>query len=210
MKDIFEKFGFYLKMNEADKKLLRDTALKKELDKGQIMTGDNTRCNGVPMVAKGSLRLFRISEKGREVTLYRISEGEVCLLASICAMGDVEYDFSIEAERESTLYILSPEIFKELFARSEAFKTFVFNSLAQKLIMSMETIEMLIFISIEERILEYIKQNANEKGEIRTTHEKMAIDLGSSREVISRQLKKMAEKNVLKLERGKVILPKKP
>lgn len=206
MKDDFEMFDFYLKMGEADRKLLRDTAIRKGLDKGQIMTGDNNRCNGVPMVVKGSLRLFRISDKGREVTLYRISEGEVCILAAVCAMGDVEYDFSIEAEKESSLLIISPDIFRELFSRSEVFKTYVFNALAQKLIASMETIEMLIFISIEERILEYIKQNANDKREVRTTHEKMAIDLGSSREVITRQLKKMAEKGILRLERGKIVL----
>lgn len=206
MKDILEMFEFYPKMNDADKKLLRDTAIRKELTRGQIMVGDNNRCNGVPLVTKGGLRLFRISDKGREVTLYRINGGEVCILAAICAMGDVEYNFSIEAEKDSTIYMISPDVFRELFSRSEAFKKYVFNALAQKLIMSMETIEMLIFISIEERILEYLKQNSNDKGEVKTTHEKMAIDLGSSREVITRQLKKMAEKQMIKLERGKIIL----
>lgn len=206
MKDIFEMFDFYLKMNEPDKELLRDTAVKRDLDCGQIMIGDNNRCNGVPLVTRGSLRLFRISDKGREVTLYRIGAGEVCILAAVCAMGDVEYNFSIEAEKDSTIYIISPDVFRDLFSRSEAFKKYVFNALAQKLIMSMETIEMLIFISIEERILEYLKQNSDDKGEVVTTHERMAIDLGSSREVITRQLKKMADKHMIRLERGKIFL----
>jgi CRP/FNR family transcriptional regulator len=140
------------------------------------------------------------------VTLYRINGGEVCILAAVCAMGEVEYNFSIEAEKDSTIYMISPEVFRELFSRSEAFKKYVFNALAQKLIMSMETIEMLIFISIEERIMEYLKQNADDRGEVKTTHEKMAIDLGSSREVITRQLKKMAEKGMIRLGRGKIIL----
>ena len=65
---------------------------------------------------------------------------------------------------------------------------------------------MLIFISIEERIMDYLKQNADSSGEIKTTHEKMAIDLGSSREVITRQLKKMSDKKMLTLKRGKIIL----
>ena len=196
MKDYFEMFGFLSKMDEEDKKLLRDTVLKKELSSGQIMTGDNSRCNGVPMVVKGRLRLFRISEKGREITLYRINKGEVCILAAVCTMGDVEYDFSIEAEEESTLAIISSDIFKELFSRSESFKTFVFNALAKKLISSMEIIEMLTFISIEERILDYLKENSQNTGEVITTHEKMAVDLGSSREVITRQLNKMSEKGI--------------
>lgn len=206
MKDYFEMFGFYASMAEADKKLLRDTAMKKELSTGQIMTGDNSRCNGVPLLVKGSLRMFRISDKGREVTLYRINEGEMCLLAAVCAMGDMQYDFSIEAEGDSTLLIISSDIFRQLFGRSEVFRTYVFNALAQKLIMSMETIEMLLFLSIEERILEYLKQKADSQGVVKVTHENMAIDLGSSREVITRQLKKMAEKHLLRQERGKIIL----
>jgi CRP/FNR family transcriptional regulator, anaerobic regulatory protein len=208
MKDDFEKFEFYSKLNDADKKLVRDNALKKQMACGQIMIGGSSRCNGVPMVLSGSLRLFRISDKGREVTLYRIGEGEMCIIAAVCLMGDLDYDFSIEAEEDCTLLIITPDIFKILFDRSPAFKSYVFNMLAQKLIMSMETIEMLIFISIEERILEYLKQNVNGSGEVKTTHEKMAIDLGTSREVITRQLNKMAEKGMVVIERGKIILKK--
>ena len=208
MKDDFEKFAFYSKLSDPDRKLLRDNALKKQLACGQIMIGGSGRCNGVPMVLKGSLRLFRISDKGREVTLYRIGEGEMCIIAAVCLMGDLDYDFSIEAEEDCTLLVITPDIFKTLFERSPAFKSYVFNMLAQKLIMSMETIEMLIFISIEERILEYLKQNSNDDGEVKTTHEKMAVDLGTSREVITRQLGRMAEKDMLILERGKIILKK--
>lgn len=206
MKEYLEVFEFYEKMDGADKALLKDTVLKKELSQGQIMTGDNSQCNGVPMVAKGRLRLFRISDKGREMTLYRINEGQMCLLAAVCAMGDTQYDFSIEAEKPSTLLIIPPEIFGQLFARSQPFRTYMFNELAKRLITSVETIEMLVFSSIEERILEYLRQKAGKTGEVKVTHEKMAVDLGSSREVITRQLKKMSEKGLLRLGRGKIIL----
>ncbi|MGE5494715.1 MAG: Crp/Fnr family transcriptional regulator [Burkholderiales bacterium] len=206
MKEYLELFEFYEKMDEADKALLKNAVLKKELSQGQIMTGDNSQCNGVPMVAKGRLRLFRISDKGREMTLYRINEGQMCLLAAVCAMGDTQYDFSIEAEKSSTLLIIPPEIFGRLFARSQPFRTYMFNELAKRLITSVETIEMLVFSSIEERILEYLRQKAGKTGEVKVTHEKMAVDLGSSREVITRQLKKMSEKGLLRLGRGKIIL----
>ena len=202
----FIRFPFYSKLSEEDKELLKETTLKKDLDKGQIIMGDNSRCNGVPLVVRGSLRLFRISEKGREMTLYRMSEGEICILGAICAMSEIKYDFSLEAEKDSTVINIPPDIFKELFFKSKIFQTYIFNALAEKLIMSMETIEMLIFISIEQRILEYLHENANKDGEVKTTHEKMAIELGSSREVITRQLRKMAEKDLLTLKRGKIIL----
>lgn len=202
----FWQFPFFKDMDEEDKNLLVNGVIRKELDQGQIMVGDNQRCTGIPLLLKGTLRVFRISDKGREMTLYRINQGELCILAAVCAMGDVEYDFSIEAQTESKIANIPPDVFKELLYKSEVFKTYIFNTLAQKLIMSIETIEMLIFVSIEDRIIEYLQENANERGEVITTHEKMAIDLGSSREVITRQLKKMADKQKLQLKRGKIIL----
>lgn len=205
-RSVFDRFPFYTQMSQADAAMLRGAVIRKELEKGQIMMGDNSRCTGIPMVMRGRLRLFRISDKGREMTLYHISEGELCLMAGVCAMGDVEYDFSIEAERDSVLAIIPPDAFKELLYRSEPFKVYVFNALAQKLIQSVETIEMLIFESIEERVMTYLQHNANAAGEVKTTHEKMAVELGSSREVITRQLKKMAEKDLIELKRGKVLL----
>lgn len=202
----YSRFPFYAWMNDADKALLRSNLIDREVAKGQIMTGDNNRCTGIPMVMKGRLRLFRISEKGREFTLYRVEEGELCLLAAICAMGDAEYDFVMEAEKDSEIAIIPPDTFKELLYRSDPFRTHVFNALACRLILSIDTIEMLIFMSIEERIVEYLQRSANAAGEVKTTHEQLAIELGSSREVITRQLQKMAEKGLIVLKRGKIIL----
>ncbi len=204
----FHNFPFYSKMSEENQAYLRDVVIAKKLEQGQIMMGDNTRCTSIPMVVSGQLRLFRISDKGREMTLYRVGAGELCIMATVCAIGDVAYDFSIEAEKDSVLLTIPPDAFKELLFRSETFMTYIFNVLAEKLIYSIETIEMLIFVSIEERVLAYLRQNADSAGVVRTTHEKMAIDLGSSREVITRQLKKMADKNMLALGRGKITLKK--
>ena len=181
----FDKFPFYGKMNPADAAMLRGAVMRKELDKGQIMMGDNSRCTGIPMVMRGRMRLFRISDKGREMTLYHIREGELCLMAGVCAMGDTEYDFSIQAERDSEMAIIPPDTFKELLYRSEPFQVYVFNALAQKLIQSVETIEMLIFESIEDRIMTYLQHHANADNIVKITHEKLAVELGSSREVIN-------------------------
>ncbi len=205
-KTVFDKFSFYAGMSEEDKTLLRDSVIRRDISEGQIMMGDNSRCTGIPMVMKGRLRMFRTSEKGREMTLYRIGEGELCLLAGICAMGDMEYDFSIEAEKDSVLANIPPDIFKELLYRCDSFRTYVFNELAKKLILSIETIEMLIFNSIEERIMAYLQHHANAQGIVKTTHEKMAVELGSSREVITRQLKAMSERGLIEIRRGQIIV----
>ncbi len=202
----YAKFPFYMAMDEAERALLRSSVSPREIARSQIMMGDNSRCTGIPMVMRGRLRLFRTSDKGRELTLYRIGEGELCILAAVCALGDMEYNFTIEAEKDSSLAIIPPDIFRELLYRSDAFRTHVFNALASRLILSIDTIEMLIFMSIEERLIEYLQRVANAAGEVRITHEQLAVELGSSREVITRQLQKMAEKGILTLKRGKIVL----
>ncbi len=202
------RFAFFPNMAEADKKLLQESITISRLVRGRLMTGDNNRCLGILMVISGRLRLFRLSEKGREMTLYRVGAGELCLLSGICALGSIDYHFSIEAERSSTLAIIPPETFKELLYRSEPFMSYVFGELAKRLIISIETIEMLLFSSIEERILAYLQSRANAQGEVKTTHEKMAAELGSTREVITRQLQKISERGLVKLERGLIIVNK--
>lgn len=205
---IFDGFPFYTAMADADKELLRKSVAVSKLDRGRIVTGDNSRCLGVMMVLSGRLRLFRLSEKGREVTLYRIGASEVCLLSGICALGNVQYHFSIEAERGSVVATMPPETFKQLLYNSAPFMSYVFGELAKRLIISIDTIEMLLFSSIEQRILEYLHSVSNVGGVVKTTHEKMATELGTSREVITRQLQKMADKGQVKLGRGRITLNK--
>jgi CRP/FNR family transcriptional regulator, anaerobic regulatory protein len=199
-------FPFYndLKPDEIEK-LLSFSAIKK-LDKGQLMMGDSGRCNGVPLILKGSLRLFRVAENGREINVYNVHEGELCILAAVCILADLEYEFSVQAQTDCVLAVLPPDIFKQMMTVSESFKNYVFNAMADKLITSLRAIEVLNFSSIEERLKDYLYYNADKNNEIIGTHEMIARDIGSSREVISRHLKKLENEGLLIIKRGKVLL----
>ena len=139
------------------------------------------------------------------MTIYLIPEGEICVLAAVCVMGNLVYDFSVEAEEDTTLAVIPPDVFRELLTKDETFKEYVFNTLANKLIVSLNTMEMLNFTGIEERILQYLQDHADENGRVKTTHEKIAVDLGSTREVITRQIKKLANKGIVIQRRGSIL-----
>ena len=205
-KTIIEVFDFTKSMKSENLKVLNDHVIYKKIEKGTIITGEGGSCTGIPLIISGILRLFKISESGRDMTLYKIYSGEPCIMAAACVMGDMKYDFSIEAQTESILAIISPEIYKQLMDKSEPFKTYFFQMLANKLIVSLNTIETVNFISIEQRIKSYLQQNANNDGEIKTTHETIAVDLGSSREVISRNLKALAKEGIIIQKRGYIKL----
>lgn len=206
---VLETFANLNEMSEEDKKLLLLHSVVKKLDKGQLMVGDYTRCGGIPFVLNGSIRLFRISETGKDLTLYKVNTGEICVLAAICAYANLEYDFTAEALEDSELSVLSAESFNHLVQKSSVFREFVFSALADKLIMALNTIEFLKFPSIEDKIKNYLKRGADADMIIKTTHETIAKDIGSSREVVSRKLKELEESGYLILKRGKIKILKK-
>ena len=136
--NFFNIFGSLNKMSQEDKKLLLSHSSVKKLDKGQLMIGDYNRCGGIPFVLSGSIRLFRISENGRDLTLYKVRAGEICVLAAICAYANLEYDFTAEGLEDSRLSVLPPDSFNNLIKNSELFREFAFSSLADKLIMALK------------------------------------------------------------------------
>ena len=205
-KTIVEVFEFTKKMSAANLKYLTERIAYKTLDKGAIITGEGGKCTGIPFVLSGIMRLFRTSETGRDMTLYKIYAGEPCIMAAACVMGGLKYDFSAQAHSECELAIISPNTFKLLMQKSSPFQAYFFQMLANKLVVSLNTIEMVNFISIEQRIKSYLQQNANDNGELSITHEQIAIDLGSTREVISRNLKNLSLEGVLVQNRGHIKL----
>ncbi len=204
--NITDVFDFTHKMKADNLSILLNSAIYKTINKGAIITGESGRCNGIPFVLSGTLRLFRISQSGREMTIYKIEAGEPCIMAAVCVLGDLKYDFSAQAQSKTIAAIISPEIFKKLMNKSDIFKTYIFNIFAGKLISTLNTIEMVNFVSIEQRVISYLQQNSDDNGEIITTHEKIAVDLGSSREVISRKLGKLASSGVIIQKRGHIKL----
>jgi len=199
-------FPFYDTMDSKDLDKLVTFCVMRKLPKGQLMMGDNGRCNGVPLLLSGAIRLFRVAENGREINVYNVHEGELCVLAAICTMADFEYDFSAQAKEDCELAVLPPEAFRQLMNESDVFKNYIFSALAGKLIASLRAIEMLNVSSIEDRLSDYLYYNADESNTVSATHEMMARDIGSSREVVSRQLKKFEKQGLLEIKRGKVQL----
>ena len=201
---LIKKFNFIEDMKISEFKYLKSNMYFSELKKGEMIFGTHDRCESIPMVLRGSLRLFRTSDEGREMTSYNITPGNICILAALCTMGNFEYDFSVQAEEDTIMAMMGPESFKHLMDTSNIFKNYVFMEMADKLLASFLLIENIKFTSIEERIMNHIVSNADTNGELTTTHENLAVNIGSVREVVSRQLKKLEKAKKLELKRGKI------
>ncbi|MDX1358914.1 MAG: Crp/Fnr family transcriptional regulator [Clostridia bacterium] len=203
---LLEKFSFIEELRISEFNYLKANIFYTELKKGEMIFGTHDRCESIPMVLKGALRLFRTSDEGREMTSYYITPGNICILAAICTMGAIEYDFSAQAEEDTLMAMIGPESFRHLTDTSVIFKNYVFNEMADKLLSAFSLIEEIKFTKVEERLLRYIKSNCDHDGELVITHERLAVNTGTVREVASRQLKKMESKGIVELQRGKIIL----
>ncbi|MBN2557917.1 MAG: Crp/Fnr family transcriptional regulator [Clostridia bacterium] len=197
-----DKFDFIRKMKPDEFEYLKKNILYKEIKKDEMIFGAHDRCESIPLVIRGQLRLFRVSDEGREMTSYYIMPGNICILAAVCTIGMMEYDFTAQAVEDTLMAMLDPESFRHLLNTSSSFKNFVFIEMADKLITSISLIDDMKFTKIEDRIMEYLHRNADEDGLLSITHENLAVNIGTVREVVSRQLKKM-EKS------GKIIMGRK-
>ena len=204
--DILDIFPFLNDLTMSEYNTFTSHCINKKLEKGQLLVGDNDRCGGIPFVLSGCVRLFRTSENGKDLTLYKVNSGELCVLAAVCSYANLKYDFTAEALEDSILTIVSVEGFNHMLSISKVFSQYVFSSIADKLIVALNAIELLNFSSIEDRIKGYLGIQADEEGIIAHTHENIARDIGSSREVVSRKLKELEKDGYLTLKRGKVKL----
>lgn len=201
-----EAFGFISNMKASEFMYFKENTYYNEIKKGEMIFGTHDRCDGIPLVIKGSLRLFRTSDEGREMTSYFLTPGNMCIFAAICTMGNIKYDFSVQAEEDTLLLMLKPGSFKYLMEISIEFRNFVFLEMAEKLVSAFDLIEDIKFTKVSDRLLRYIEKNADKNGELEITHEILAVNTGTVREVVSRQLKKMEKDGLLITQRGRIKL----
>ena len=206
-KSYFEDIEIATFLDEHSIKLAEISSSIIKLNKNQMMQRDNSECHGVPFVLSGVLKLYRSSENGREMTLYRIKAGEMCILAALCVLTNKPYDFTVLAEEDSKLLVINSSVFKELIDRNKKFNIYLLTLLADKLIHTMLLHEKIHLTKVDDKLVEYLHENQVD-GVIAKTHAHIADDLGSSRVVISRAMSHLREKGIVETGRNRIILKK--
>lgn len=168
------------------------------IPQGRVLFEINSPCQAFPLLLSGSIRVVSISENGRELLLYRLEPGHLCVLSSSCLLGNTFYPASGIAESNLSLVMLSPMLFNWLVSQCEPFRTFVFSVFADRLSELMRLVEAVAFLKLDQRLAVLLLTKGNE---IHTTHQKLADELGSVRELISRLLKRFEDQGVVALNR---------
>ncbi|MGG7142822.1 Crp/Fnr family transcriptional regulator [Clostridium nigeriense] len=174
---------------------------------GQNIFSDKVSCIGFSFILEGRLRIYKIGDDGKEVTLYRIGKGDSCFNTILCALTDSDEISFADVEENALIAILPMDIFKKYLVNNSSFLKYMFKNLYNKFENVVEGLEKVTFDSIENRLINYFNLKLKDNNGARiiyTTHEKIAADIGSSREVVSRSLKALEKRGLLELGRGKI------
>ena len=163
-------------------------------------------CKNYLLVVSGVVRVQILAETGREVVLYRVNPGESCILTTSCLLGEKHYPAEGITESDVTALAMSAADFNEALMCSEDFRKFVFSTLGQRLAEIILKMEQVTFGAIDSRLASILLRRQDPGGMVKATHQELATELGTAREVVSRHLKRFEGQNWVKLGRGTIIV----
>ena len=187
---------------------LRDSALEAVLDRVQLlrvpagtpMFGEGSPCRQFPLVLEGSIRVAKSSE-GRELQLYRVMPGESCVLTGGCLVGGRDYPATGVVEQDARLVVLPKPVFDELLATHAPFRQYVFSLFAERLTDLMALVEAVAFHKLDRRVAGALLGHGRV---VELTHQQLADEVGSVREIVTRILRSFADQGFVRLSRGSV------
>ena len=202
-----EVFPFWEELSEGDKEHICQNTLAMSYPKGNHVHG-GYECAGVFLVRSGCLRVYMLSENGKEITLYRLHAGDMCMLASSCVLQSITFDVLIDAEENSECYVIDGTSFAEVAERCPKVKIFALETAVGRFSDVMWVMQQILFMSMDRRLAIFLLDESARIGtnEIKYTHEQIAKYMGSAREVVSRTLKYFAAEEMVELSRKGVLL----
>jgi CRP/FNR family transcriptional regulator, anaerobic regulatory protein len=176
------------------------------LEAGSIAYRQDEPCPNYLMCLEGRTRVFKLSPGGRELLIYKVAGGGTCLLTTQCLLSGTPFPAESIAEEPTTLAALPAAVFHELMRASPPFRTAVLDDYAKLMGSMFALVDDLAFASLEQRLARRLLADADTHGVITKTHQQIAADLGTVREVVSRQLGEWERAGLVSLERGQVLL----
>lgn len=199
-----EAFPGLSALEPAAHALLCGRAMRVTMPRGTTVFQAGVLCQNYLMMLDGSVRVQMVSESGREIVLYRVQRGETCILTTACLMTRADYSAEGVAETEVEAVALGAATFHELLACSAVFRDFVFASFGARLMGMMMLVEEVAFGRIDLRLARFLVDHRDQGGGLDTTHQALAVELGTAREVVSRQLKEFERRGLVALTRGRI------
>ncbi len=207
-----EHLGFWAQLSRQEIDLLLCSTSLAAFKKGTNIHNGNDDCVGMLLVKKGSLRTYLLSEEGKDITLYRLYEGDICVLSASCILNNITFEVYIDVEEDAELFLISAAAYSEVAGKNANVEAFSYKITAERFSDVMWAMQQILFMSFDKRLAIFlIDELSKTTGDtVRLTHEQIAKYIGSAREVVSRMLKYFANEGIVEQSRGGIkVLDKK-
>ena len=204
--DFSEYFPIWDKLTPQQQERLSQGAVLRRAKKGAILHNGTMDCLGLLLVREGQLRAYIYSDNGREVTIYRLFERDICLFSASCIMQSIQFDITIEAEKDSQFWVIPPELYKSVMEQSAPLANYTSQIMASRFTDVMWLVEQIMWKSLDQRLAAFLLIERRLEGSQaqKLTHEKIANHMGTAREVVTRMLRYFQDEGVVSLSRGTV------
>ena len=199
-------FPIWNKLTSSQKELLQSAAEPLKAKAGTVVHNGSLDCLGLLLIRSGQLRVYTLSGEGREITLYRLFEMDICLFSASCVMPDIQFDVIIEAEKDTEAWILPSCLFKDLMEESAAVANYANQLISSRFSEVMWLMDQIMWKSFDKRLAAFLLEESTLEGTncLKITHEKIANHMGTAREVVTRMLRYFQNEGLVKLTRGTV------
>ncbi len=203
---VSEFFPIWNSLSAAQKQRLEGAAVKKYAPAGTLLHNGSDDCMGLLLIASGQLRIYTTSDDGREITLYRLLERDICLFSASCMLHSIQFELQVSAERDTEFWLISSEAYGTIMKESAPLANFTNSIMASRFTEVMWLMDQLLWKRMDQRIAKFLIEEAalSDSMTLKLTHEMIANHLGTAREVVTRMLKYFQSEGAVKLSRGTV------
>jgi CRP/FNR family transcriptional regulator len=205
---IADYFPVWEKLASGERSALEAAAVAKCFPAGVRIHNGSEDCVGLLVICSGQLRAFINSEEGKEITLYRLFERDICLLSASCMVSSIQFDITIEAEKDTELLIVPASTYKALMEKSAVLANYTNQIMAERFTEVMWLIEQIMWKSFDKRLAQFLTDEAalEDSDRLSITHEKIANHMGTAREVVTRMLRYFQSEGMVRVSRGEIRL----
>lgn len=199
---------FWNQLTENQKGRLEAGAVQRKAAAGTLLQGSGSQCLGFVILRSGRLRVYILSDEGREITLYRLFERDMCLFTASCVMKNIQFDVLVEAEMDTQMWVVPPELYKSLMEESAAAANYTNQLIGSRFSEVMWLLEQVMWKSFDRRVAGFLLEESRLEGTpvLKLTHERIAAHMGTAREVVTRMLRYFQNEGLVRLSRGTVEL----
>ncbi|MCI1209633.1 MAG: Crp/Fnr family transcriptional regulator [Treponema sp.] len=174
--------------------------------KGTTLRTDDRNCLGLMIIKSGFIRVYMLSPEGRDITLFRIKQGDVCILSASCVLNQINFEVSMDAEADTSVYMVRTPVYREISDHNIYVREFGYEVAARRFSEVMWAMQQILFMSFDKRLAIFLLEviDRQQENTVKMTHEEIAKNTGSAREVVTRMLNYFASEKIVVLSRGSI------